>query len=420
MSIKSIEIIYKKYMTISFDEIDNYLNEIANLNNCTKEEVKKTLENYAKGLGLEEYQKYLYRKKQIRYHNYKYVKNVMKFLDKMENGEEIDFSLYERSQPIEDDITRCISYFPEKSSELKILLEKVKKYVYIDSKQCQNTINFIPDFTAMKSSNIESNYLSEIIDIINFKTDEEAITYMRKLQFTERHFKLIIASFTAKFKNSYEYVPKLEERFNKYQEFIKSNTNELKRILDSRKEYNESVNQVVISLIESGYSIEEFCHHYLEYDIKYVENCVKKLVDKKDNDIKLLKEKNSNQEFINEMKNIVAKIENGNYDCIDYYMDTKLSLNDFLNVTKRYGINKVSVSIFINTNIKKNMAINKESELNGNLIIKGREITKEEKSNIFSFLKENEIPINLNTYKMALTKYLNGEIDVETKKYIKK
>lgn len=415
---EEIQTIYNNYMILPFDKVSLFLNQLAREKNCAESEIKKEIDDYAKTMELQEFQKYLFRKKEIKNNNYKYVKRVIDLLDKMENEEELDFSIFKRNQPIEDDINKCISLFPKKKKELEELKRRVSDYVLIEIKKRKHIEVFVPDHRAMKN---KSKYVYEIIDLLNFEKDLEAIIYMRDLQYTDKYFKGMIANFEAKFKNSDSYTPRLKELFNKYQEFIGNSNDEFKMILASRKKYLESVVKTVSLLIESGCSIEEFCHKHIEFDIKDIETCIKQLFsDKKQQKVKLIKEKNAPQQFIDEIKCIVVNIKSGNYDYMDYYMDTKLSFKDFQMITRKYGIYDKDVSIFVSKNIRNSIVINRENELNATNIISGRIITREEKIKIFAFLDENQIPVNLYSYKLAITKYLNGEIDIENKHYTKK
>lgn len=406
--------IYQKYMTLPVDEINVFLNESSIKYNCTIVGLKEEIENCAKRLGVEEYQKYKKRRIRIRYSSYKYVRYILDLLNKIEKKEEINFKSLDKRIFSKEVFDKCINTFPDK----KILLEELYNQIndYINNQKCEVLEIFDPSY---KNNEFQSKYIIEITNILNCKTEEEAITYMRNAQLTEKAFKSMINKFKAKCLNSDKYIPRLEYLFNKYQEFVSSNSDELKNIYNSRKEHFEYNVQIVNRVINSGYSIEEFCHYNLGFDIKQIEKSIKIVFDYKKTDINLLKE-NSSQNFINQIKNIVLKIEKGNYDNIDYYMDTKLSFRDFQIVTKKYGIYNSLVAIFIASNLKNDIAINRENELNNKLIIKDRSITDIEKQEIFAFLEENQIPISMRTYKTAINKYLNNEIDIETKKYIKK
>jgi len=417
---EELEQIFKKYMELPYNEVGQYLNKIATQKSISVGELNKLIEEAAKLAGIAEYERYLIRKKQIKSHNYLYVKVINDLLDKMEKNEELDFSaLKNRKMGYEEAIESYMNVFPEKKEQLNYLLERIKHYFLVENKICKFREVFKPD-EELSKKNLKVKYICEIVDILNCQNEMEAITYMRNLRYSKSYFENIIANFRAKYINSDDYIPRLEYLFEKYLEFIKSNNDELNALLAARKKYFEDNLSIVKDLLSSECSIEEYCHKNYEINIKELEKSIKIVFNNKSKDITLLKEKNSSEAFINEIKSIAFKIDLGNYDIIDYYMDTKLSFLDFASVCKKYGVYSNEIAKFVSQYRQKEIRFNLRSELECSRMIKGRTITKEEKVSIFRFLTENEMPINVSTYNTSISKYLNGEIDIESKTYTKK
>lgn len=421
---EEIKKIFNNYMTMNCHDIEEYINSIAYEKSCNRSTIKNRIEKYAETLGEKEYNKYLARKEEIKIKKYIYINIVEELLKKLAHKEIIDYSSYNSGYHLNEMIERYRKNYPQKGQELDKLLENIKEY-YSKGNVSYNhifSLNNLPE---------SSKYINEIKDILNCKTDGEAITYMRNLQFTQEYFDKILASFKEKYINYEEYEEELRTKFEKYKEFVhldKQDNKKVQEMLDIQKEQYDYSLQIVSDLINSNYSIEEYCHHNLNIDLKDIEQCINIVCYNKRNNISGLKKKleNRNNKFILELRKIVDNMSTiENYNLFDYYMDTKLSMKDFEKLTKKYNLLTPVVRSFLNSNKNVFMGytaykINKEVELKCNRIIKGRLVTPDEKIQIFDFLDINQIPLNSITYKTALNRYLNGTIDITKKGYTKK
>ena len=115
--------------------------------------------------------------------------------------------------------------------------------------------------------------------------------------------------------------------------------------------------------------------------------------------------------YISKMKDIIYQIINEQMDYLDYYTQTKISLDDLLVLSKKLSLEQEQY-IKINQFVKKG----KNIEL-GNRIVESaqlekltkfgdREITREEKERIFDYLRLNKISFCY--YNIALVKYVKG------------
>ena len=57
------------------------------------------------------------------------------------------------------------------------------------------------------------------------------------------------------------------------------------------------------------------------------------------------------------------------------------------------------------------VSINKQQELKVNRIIKGYYVTPDDKEAIFKYLEEEQIPLNMFTYRAALNRLVSGNYD---------
>lgn len=194
------------------------------------------------------------------------------------------------------------------------------------------------------------------------------------------------------------------------------NTN-LEKFLNSKK--------IVDELLNSEFNILEFAHHHVEYNIKDIKNAIKIVsLNEKSFFSKINNIINSRNSFdiYYEIDNLINNIlTNDNFDVIDYYNMTKLSFKDLIEYCRFYydeeTANKVKLfSHKYKDNIyHSGTKIIEEKEFECLTTLQGRVITKEEKEIIFNYLNERQIPINIMIYRVALKKYIDGNL-IETSK----
>ena len=226
-----------------------------------------------------------------------------------------------------------------------------------------------------------------------------------------------------------------------------------KRRIEKELQYKDYVDKniddarlMITNFIEGNYySINDYC---LKYNIKKEKfDEYLKLIE--ENDIELYNKYSAKQEFkrnqryaklCEKNKKIVELIKNGieedgkirEFDLLDYYNNTKSSLNDFMTslngllTTEEYRIIKTFISKNQNdkglTPFNINQLYNTKTVVGVNFDEKGkiiegsgREITKEEKQNIISYLNSRQIPITKITYNIAFRRWLSGNLNIEEK-----
>lgn len=433
---EEIKIIYKNYMEMDVCSVEDYLNSIAIEKKCVKETVKNHIANYAQSLDEEKYNDYLKRVEELKLKKFLYVKAIDELLDKINKNDVIDFRLYGTQTELIKSIERYRKNNLGSEKELDYLLIKVQEY-FIEKKKTNEMERFlekqsINNIFMLDNNSDTARYICDIKEILKCKTDNEAVTYMRKIQLSSSCFNDMLAKFELRYQNSSEYIPILKRRFEKYKEFVqldKCDNIHIQKMLDIQKEQYDYNVQIVNDLINSNYSIEEYCHHNLLFNIEDIEKSIAIVYCNKKTKIDDIKRKinNRSNQIIRDLKNIVFRIStNKDYDYFDYYMDTKLSFKDFLKLVKKYDLLNLEVKCFINSSKNSingditKYKINKEMELRCERIIKQRLITIEEKMKIFDFFEDNQIPLIFSTYKSALNRYLSGTLDIESYKSLKK
>lgn len=318
----------------------------------------------------------------------------------------------------------CLSKFKEKFPEYSDKIQDLRKLIDNYKKQTafsikQNTID-----TFFNRSQHESNYEDDLYVVA---TSENPVSAFSILGWTQTKFNRNLNLFKKKYKDKESQIlaTKFEEWFSIYMK--KQNDKELSLAFKYRKDNLNIAQSVVEDLIASGKSIYEYCHEHLEY--RYLD--IKKYIlavfseprgqtEKSKTFIQKIEDR-ENPNFINELNYIAEEIiNNENFDIIDYYLATKLDIDDF--------IKKVQPSIQIFDFVDKNfdrtcrhfklnsynvriVSINKQQELKVNRIIKGYYVTPEDKEAIFKYLEEEQIPLNMFTYRAALNRLVSGNYD---------
>jgi len=249
-------------------------------------------------------------------------------------------------------------------------------------------------------------YLDIIYNLLICKTEKEAIIKLNKYKLKESTYNKYIELFEKNYPEQQEEIKFLKELYKKCQDYFGLNKKNKQKDLSV---YLKSIKEI----IESGYSVEEFCSMYGKYTLTQIDDMAKKIrleyPDIYNEFINLCK--NSSDKFYTYIKWVAIDIKhNSNFDIFDYYYYTRLNPVDFLTISKRilskeqYQIVHPIVDKFLKV---KDVKFNKKVELNGITIIKNIEITKEEKEKIFEFLDDNNMPYR--SYKSALRKYVNGD-----------
>lgn len=246
-------------------------------------------------------------------------------------------------------------------------------------------------------SDIPPRYAEFFLHIFSLNSDEEIYEYLKNEKINANEYYAHLYNFEKNYSYAMEECIKLEKIYATFYE----------------KRINKNACSFLLfkTILDSGYSVEEYCSLTGEsiYDINTI------IVKYKNSDYakKLLEvlKKRDQSNFYNLIDNIILDMKREDYDVIDYYMQTRLTFDDFMKIA-RPRINDIEllkkVGKFCNVNKMLSRNYIGTSVLEGTLIIDGIEITKEQKEECFNFLKSNNIP--LWTYKAYLKKQMGNKI----------
>lgn len=298
-----------------------------------------------------------------------------------------------------------------------------EKYDLIMSKQTEeikSEKSLVQDFNLqyMGKYNI-SKYETEIYSIVNSKNPVEQF---RKLCWSEKIYITKLAFFKKSHPEQTEIIKLLEDSFKEYSKLIKRP--EPKELSDHDKKKLNKIQLVLDDLYNSGYTIVEYCHRNVQYniaDIKRYINLIYSPYSSTSKKILSELESRDNTNFMKEINAIVYEIMyNPNYTILDYYFDTKLSIYDFKKVcpVKTKQVISFFNSYYDNYRIDTNK-ISKEIEMKSTRYIKNVEVTTEIKEKIFNYLDENNLPYDKYLYMYILNNVLVGKLNIDTKVYRK-
>jgi len=270
------------------------------------------------------------------------------------------------------------------------------------------------DFLDINSDTVINKYEYEFMQLLKSKNPVELF----------RKFNWNIETFYSKldlFKNKYiskadiEHANYLEQKYQEYLQLYKQNRN-VKNDLPKKLLPLE----LIEDLFNKNCSVYEYCDkNYQVYTVVEINKFIKQFYGIKA--VEIIKELNSKEDpnFQLKLNNIALNIiNNPNYTIIDYYLETKLKLRDFYSRVE----SRREISTFVFTNSKRSFndlhnctSFSKDAELKSKHIIKGREITIEEKNSIFQFLENNDIPVDEFTYRACLNKLVDGSLEFNQK-----
>lgn len=274
----------------------------------------------------------------------------------------------------------------------------------------------IDDFYTQSSCSL---YEGEFYIIYNSKNP---IDTLKRLSWTKREFEEKINFFKAKYGNDDDGLADFfTAKFNEYYAKYKEKEEETEKI---NYQY-ENAKRVVISVCSSNLSVAEYCDENLYCDMKNIKECVMLLTRRNKKVSKLILEKineKESPEFIERMNSIKEEIQNNkDFDIVDYYLRTGLSLSDFKTVVGTFPeLNKLIDRNPLNlcTSRYSDPKSFKNKNANAILSIDGITISDEDKDKIYEYMEENDIPYTQATYKAVVRKYISGELIPTKKKLI--
>ncbi len=286
--------------------------------------------------------------------------------------------------------------FPKYQKEINEIIDLILKQNY--------ELDFIDLFDYDKSLTYEHRFYEML-------TLDEKTDYLKKLNWSEKDFYYKLDLFKKKYKTKkdIEYADYLDRLFKEY------------LMLKTEEEKSHLVMPTLLKdLFESNCSVYEYCDKNYGYTVGQINKTIKQYYCTRANEVIKKLESLEKKDFQDKLNSIAFNIVNNkDYTIIDYYLETKLDLDDFYNRIEK----RKEIALFISSNFNRAFArshnyssiFNKSFELNVKRIIRGKEITMEEKNMIFNFLEANNIPINKFTYKAGLKLLLDGKINNQDK-----
>lgn len=173
---------------------------------------------------------------------------------------------------------------------------------------------------------------------------------------------------------------------------------------------NDFLNKKEITKKEFSDALASISEYDTELHKKYMDHINQKqseryavLVSKTDLILSLMK-----NGIVNEETNVKKE-----FDILDYYINTNLTPEQFLEISKKqYKRNDL---VLIRTFFAKNKIKNSEEKIirEAKFIINSVEITDEQKDIVINYLKQIKAPINTKIFRLALRRYLNNELILE-------
>lgn len=389
-----IESLYKYIMERKIKEANDLIDYMVNNKIYTRSTILSNVKKYGSKHHQNNMKEFYKNYRFFIYQKYDYLKKISSMVEKLIDGEDI--------------------ILPEKSYKflnyLKIYVEKFPEYKPVIDKVIENLTNEL-DFLDINQDFVVNKYEYEFMQLLKSKNPVELF----------RKFNWNIETFYYKldlFKNRYiskadiEHANYLEQKYQEYLQLYKRNRNTKK---DLPKDLLPL--ELIEDLFNSNCSVYEYCDkNYQIYTVGEINKFIKQFYGIKG--IEIIKKLNNkeNPNFQSKLNNIALNIiNNPNYTIIDYYLETKLRLSDFYSRVE----NRREIAVFVSANSKKTFTnshnyvsyFNKNEELKAKNIIKGKEITIEEKNSIFKFLEDNGIPVDQFTYRACLNKLVDNSLE---------
>lgn len=321
-------------------------------------------------------------------------------------------------------------------------LNRAKKTLLGYEKQIEEVINNIEYHCTRKITNenfkkllhdldccelARSNYM-EFMRAIILPSEEEAIEYIRKSGLTKKQINKYTTNFLKKFPNQTAQVTYINNIYDKYYEKYKkySFTNNEKTSKVGLKD--EKIVSLLLDVYNSGLCFEEYLSKVGNIrTATFVNELDSLIIPTKEKYYKIIKEviKRDNQDFYKYLINSAYEINNKeDFDILDYHSYTNFPYEEYIKYIMSL-LGDCEISRNVRRKIREkykalpsefNYSIN--SIMEGDIFIKDREITKDEKIKIISFIQENNLSLNL--FRIILKKYLDNDLDLDQKVLIKR
>lgn len=416
------EKIFIGYMKSPIEEIDNYIKKVCKEYNTTESYIKERIMIQAKNHSYYERQLLLQKKERSRAIKKKYVQKIMLYLNDKEENLYLLLSLGPKMTILES-LDNYLKIFNENEKEIKeiknnldIILEDSKK----DIQLCNQLTNYL--ITSDDYKNREYiQFFSKLISV----TKEEAINHIEQSNISST----LYSKYLKLFQRNY---PTLTNLFNYLRELYVSyvyNT-ENNNIFDTYLTRPIIALKEINKLLKTNYGIEEYCSIY-GYPISKYKNYLKEIEKYNKEEyveiIEQLEKRKENDEtmcFERDIKLLVYKIASTKkFDLLDYYLNTSLSIRDFIKVCSHIVYDKKVIGKLIERlhqigNIGYKKHFSRTLELNTTTIRNNVVLKNSEKEKIFAFMDEYHIPDEV--YFTCVDRFMDGTLEIDKIKKLKK
>ena len=203
----------------------------------------------------------------------------------------------------------------------------------------------------------------------------------------------------------------------------KLNLIEIKQAFQNREMENAS--KLIEDVVRSGLSINEYASEVLYCEIIDIKKALRLITTSKEEYKEKLNELNveKNKSFTSKLAYINEQMDiNPDFDILDYYLNTKLSLNDFKSLvgsSKALGKFMTKYNTCVALKNYEKPSVFRKIKLEEKYITNGKEVSKEDIEYILDFMEEHHIPYTSQTYSLIRRKYLEGKLGQNQKTLIK-
>lgn len=259
----------------------------------------------------------------------------------------------------------------------------------------------------------ESKTDSDLLYIFNSPNPVDAF---KSFNWSRRQYDKRIDYVLGKYgKDAIEPVEYLNEKFNEY-----FNKYKVKKEETTKTYSNEDSKKLVLDVLSSGKSIGEYCAEHLYCDMTNIHKALETIY--RDSKTITLVEKTLNScekwTFRYGLTFILKRMADKDFNIIDYYLETKLSLFDFKKLLTNISVeDSTNLAIFMKKYKTCIYAKNyedptkfKDNKLNEGYNIYGKDLTSNDREIISSWMDKNEIPYTSQTYPIVRDMYISGEL----------
>lgn len=254
-------------------------------------------------------------------------------------------------------------------------------------------------------------YIEILSELLECETQEKSIARLHKFQLKKSEYELMVERFKKKFPEEVEEIKFLQNLYSEYNKIYKIDKKRMKKEPNGDVYFN-----ILNTILQSGYSMEEYCSVYGGYSIKQLKKLVSEIRYIYPTLCEEFEKKcmHSSSLFHLYIKRLVRIMEiTPDFDTFDYYYYTKLNPFDFIAICQKvlsvdeFENSKNLISKIRRIALSATNSFDMMADLNGTTVIKDREIRREEKEIIIDYLKSNRFPSV--AYKTALKKFVAGD-----------